>query len=100
MADNIPSSVSNPSGSATKVSREILGWKCFRIWSRQLSIPSLHPQESDWLKFRQHQFSLAQFFSPRHFLFGQSFQPMLTDFGQANAVQRFSSNMECITSLL
>src|ERR1700720_1787828 len=82
MAVSIPSSVSNPSGSATKVSREIFGLKFFKMMSRQLAIPCLHAQENDWLKFGQDLVTLAKVGSPGSFLVAQPFQTVLPHFGQ------------------
>src|ERR1022692_4476692 len=43
MAESMPSSVSKPSASATRVSREIFGLKFLRIPSRQLAIAVYAP---------------------------------------------------------
>src|SRR5262249_38096416 len=100
MADSIPSSVSSPSGSATKVSREIFGWKFFRIVSRQLAIPGLDSQENDRLKFRQNLLPLVQFCCPGLLLFFQSLQTMLTDFWQSQPSERFASHLKSVLTFL
>jgi hypothetical protein len=100
MAESIPSSVSNPSGSATKVSREIFGLKFFRIVSRQLAIPCLHPQENDRLKVGQDVLTLAQFGSPGSFFFIQPLDTVMPDFGQAEPTQGVTTNLEGIFAFL
>jgi len=68
--------------------------------SRQLAIPYLHPQEDDWLEFGQNLLTFPQVFSPRLLLFVQPLQAMLLDFGQANAVQCSSPNLEGVAPFL
>src|ERR1043165_7258505 len=100
MAEIIPSSVSNPSGSATKVSREIFGLKFFRIVSRQLAIPCLHSQEGDRLKVRQDLLTFAQFGSPGTFLFSQPLETVLAHFEQAETPQCVTAYLEGVLPLL
>ena len=52
------------------------------------------------MEFGQHLLPLPQFFSPRLLFFVQPLQAMLTDFGQADAVQCFSPNLEGVSPLL
>src|SRR5438045_3366984 len=100
MADSIPSSVSSPSGSATRVSREIFGLKFFRIVSRQLAIPCLHSQQDHRLKFGQDTLSLAKFPGPGTFLLLQPLEPVLADFGQADPGQGVPAHLEGVLALL
>src|SRR5687768_15096301 len=99
IADSIFSSVSNPSGSATRVSRDIFGLKLSRIESRQLAIPRLHSQENDRLKFRQDLLTLSQIGCPDALLFLQSLEAMLLDLGQADPTQGVTAHLECIAPL-
>jgi len=91
--------VSSPSGSATKVSREIFGLKFFRIVSRQLAIACFHPQENDRLKFGQDLLPLTKFGCPGAMLVVQPLEPMLPDFGQADPVQGITPRLEGVLAL-
>src|SRR5437870_2543385 len=100
MADNIPSVVSNPSGSATNVSREMCGWKCFRIDSRQLAIPCLHSQKHDRLQCGQDLLPLAQCSCPGQLLLVEPLQPVLPHFGQADPVHGVTSHLKGVVAFL
>src|SRR5437879_1271838 len=96
IAVSIRSSVNSPSGSATRVSRLMCFWKFLRIVSRQSAIARLHSQDRHRLEFGQDPLTLAKLGLPGSLLFLQLAEPVLTNLGQTDAVERLPPHLERI----
>src|SRR5690348_1780737 len=100
IAVSIRSSVSRPSGSATRVSRAMCFWKFWSIVSRQSAIAGLHSQDGHRLEFGQDPLTFAKLVLPGSLLILQPAEPVLSDLGQADAVQRLPAHLEGVLALV